>query len=80
MKVIITQKQVYGETKYYPANALAICLAELAGTKTLTPVALDNLQRHGFEIFLDPGFGPTRVNVCRDLNGGWEMRARSEAA
>ena len=36
MKILITSKDVYGETKYYPANDAAVSLAVIAGTKTLT--------------------------------------------
>jgi hypothetical protein len=36
MRIEITVREVYGETKYYPANVAAHALAAIAGTKTLT--------------------------------------------
>lgn len=44
----------YGRTVYHPANDEARALAEIAGTKTLTPAALKVArERLGFEIKLE---------------------------
>jgi hypothetical protein len=46
----ITLREVYGETKAYPACHKALIFAEMLGTKTLTQRALRDIQRLGFEV------------------------------
>ena len=46
----VTIKHVYGVEKVYPANDLALKLANLLGTKTLTHSALMALKDIGFVI------------------------------
>lgn len=46
----ITLKDVYGETKAYPACPKACLFADLLRTKTLTREALTGIQRLGYEI------------------------------
>jgi len=51
MKVIeVNLKNVYGEVKAYPVNEAAKLFADIAGTKTLTMVALKKIQALGYEI------------------------------
>ncbi len=74
MRIEITIKQVYGEDKYYPANPAARMIADIAGTKTLTPQVVDTLQRHGAEIWLASRVGPyARVSIVRDSYGRWDF-------
>jgi D-alanyl-D-alanine carboxypeptidase len=40
MEIVVRLKDVYGNTLIYPANAAAEALAEIAGTKTLTPAVM----------------------------------------
>lgn len=50
----IKARAQYGRTVYHPANEQARALAEIAGTKTLTPAALKVArERLGFEIKLE---------------------------
>lgn len=53
MQVRITARKVYGETKFYPANLQAECLATVAGTKTLTLHALRAASRMGCDVLVD---------------------------
>ena len=50
---IIKAKSVYGETRFYPANAVAQGFADIAGTKTLTPETLSVMKRMGVTLKLD---------------------------
>lgn len=52
-KMQVTAKQVYGETKFYPADEIAMAYAVALGTKTLTRHALVQARKMGFEIVLD---------------------------
>lgn len=49
--------RVYGNLTCYPVNAEANLVAQLCGTKTLTPRALELARELGFEIRLAPGTG-----------------------
>jgi hypothetical protein len=40
MNLVIRLDRVYGRTVWYPVNAEAKALAEIAGSKTLTPAVL----------------------------------------
>ncbi len=53
MEIKVTAKSVYGETKFYPANHAAQCLARIAGTKTLTVCALRYAKDMGCEVNVD---------------------------
>lgn len=55
MKMYVTAKSVYGETKIYPLCEVAKAYAEAIGTKTLTQHALKCAKRMGYEISLDAG-------------------------
>jgi hypothetical protein len=46
----IELRDIYGETKAYPANEQAKIFAQLVGTKTLTHNTLCLIERLGFEI------------------------------
>lgn len=50
MQVLIELREVYGETKAYPANEQAKLFAEMLGTKTLTHRNLCLIERLGFTI------------------------------
>jgi hypothetical protein len=43
-------KSVYGKYLYYPRNATAFTLADIAGTETLTQRTLELAKRMGFSI------------------------------
>lgn len=49
-RVIVRRREVYGVAKFYPVNDNARMIAELAGTKTLTPAAMALAQRLGFSL------------------------------
>ena len=49
MQAIIQAKEVYGETKFYPVNDIALSLAKIAGTKTLTVQTIAEAKRMGIE-------------------------------
>ena len=53
MEIKVTAKSVYGETKFYPANHAAECLAKIAGTKTLTLRVLTDAKQMGCGITID---------------------------
>ena len=49
-RITVETRNVYGVPKVYPVCKLAKQLATVAGTKTLTYHALDEIQAMGFEI------------------------------
>lgn len=49
-RIEVKLRDIYGETKAYPANAQAEALARLANTKTLTHRTLSQAADMGFEI------------------------------
>ena len=49
-KVVVEPRDVYGTRRIYPANGPAHLLAQLAGTKTLSPNDLYVIRQLGFEI------------------------------
>lgn len=53
MNILVRVKSVYGNTTIYPANEAAQTLADLAGTKTLTPRALRLARKLGHDVQLD---------------------------
>lgn len=50
MEILVVIKPQYGCVSYHPDNAQAKALAEIAGTKTLTPRVLKLAQGMGFEV------------------------------
>lgn len=50
MVALVEVRSVYGRTLYYPANDLAFSLAMLAGTETLTPIAIQLIREMGIEV------------------------------
>ena len=49
-QIVVLIKNVYGEELSYPVNEQARLLAQIAGTKTLTPATLQRAHAMGFEI------------------------------
>jgi hypothetical protein len=49
MQAIVQVKEVYGETKFYPANDIAQSIANIAGTKTLTQATILEAKKMGIE-------------------------------
>jgi hypothetical protein len=53
MQIIkLEQKQVYGNTVYYPANEAGVIFAKIANTKTLLPATLKLAKELGYTIEL----------------------------
>jgi hypothetical protein len=50
MTALIEVRTVYGRRTYYPANRLAQQLADLAGTATLTPAAIEKIREMGIKV------------------------------
>lgn len=50
ISIKIELRQVYGETKFYPACDKALRLAQIAGTKTLTRATLEQAEAMGFHV------------------------------
>lgn len=48
--VTVTVRRIYGNAVIYPADANAKFFAAIAGTKTLTVPALQQIKNLGFEI------------------------------
>jgi hypothetical protein len=60
MVIEILRREVYGTVKWYPVNATAQALAEIAGTKTLTEAVINvAMQRLGATVQFarQPGMG-----------------------
>ena len=55
--ITVSLRSVYGVTKAYPANDQAEKLADLVGTKTLTPATLLQAAKMGFRITYRDHFG-----------------------
>jgi len=51
--IVVRIKDVYGTQTVYPVCELAIGLAALAGTKTLTPAALKIIKSLGYQIAVE---------------------------
>ena len=51
--IVIKIKNVYGENKAYPVCEHAKIIAEIAGTRTLTPENLQRIERLGLEIIVE---------------------------
>ncbi|CAB4159296.1 hypothetical protein UFOVP713_72 [uncultured Caudovirales phage] len=54
MEIIISRKDVYGETKYYPVCEKAKLFAAIAGTKTLTRPVLNKIKDLGYTVAFAP--------------------------
>lgn len=50
MNITVTVRDVYGNRTIYPACDTAKLFARLAGTKTLTPAALDTIRALGYTV------------------------------
>jgi hypothetical protein len=50
--VELEERNVYGELKLYPHNRLARALAEFRGTRTFTPVMVEQLKAMGFTVLV----------------------------
>ena len=50
----ITERNVYGETKFYPACDTSKVLCEVAGTKQVTPSMISILKANGSKIVVAP--------------------------
>ena len=61
--ITVSIRNVYGEQRIYPLNALATKLARLAGTKTLTRSTLEIARAMGFNIQLEPDINPDEIGV-----------------
>ena len=48
--IVVTVRHVYGERKVYPHCTKAQHFAAIAGTKTLTPVVCETIERLGYRI------------------------------
>lgn len=70
LTVQIQIKSVYGEEKAYPANEAARCIANIAGTKTLTRASLLNVLAMGLSVEELDRHG----NLSRVIPGGPERR------
>ena len=52
--IVIEIRNVYGTEKVYPVCEQAHAFADIAGTTTLTPDALDHIQKRlGYELILE---------------------------
>jgi hypothetical protein len=50
--VELEERNVYGTLQLYPHNRLARALAEFRGTKTFTPVMVEQLKAMGFTVVI----------------------------
>lgn len=50
MNIEVTVREVYGAPNIYPANDAAKVLAQIAGTKTLTPRVLELARDLGLKV------------------------------
>jgi len=53
--IAVEVRDVYGMQKVYPADPTARHLADLAGTKTFTPRALDTIRQLGYVVEVHAG-------------------------
>lgn len=53
----VAVKSVYGQRQIYPVNAQAKALADIAGTKTLSPATIKKaIEAFGFEVVEVPAY------------------------
>lgn len=50
LSILVEIKNVYGAEKIYPISETAKIFAEIAGTKTLTPITIERVKELGYEI------------------------------
>ena len=48
--VNVKRREVYGVEKFYPIGCNAFIFAKLAGTKTLTPQAIEAIKELGYTV------------------------------
>lgn len=53
MKILLTRREVYGNTMYYPANDAARVIPFLTGRKTISLSDIDKLKQLGHEVALE---------------------------
>lgn len=53
-QITITERNVYGETKYYPACDMSRLLCEVAGTKQVTRAMIATCKSNGFRVVVAP--------------------------
>jgi hypothetical protein len=58
--------RIYGRLTCYPVNDAAKALAEIAGTKTLTPAAIEGARKLGFKVAI----APESVETLENFVGG----------
>lgn len=51
--IVVNVRHVYGERKVYPHCTKAQHFAAIAGTKTLTPVVCETIERLGYRILTE---------------------------
>lgn len=52
--ITITERNVYGETKFYPACDMSRLLCDVAGTKQVTPAMISRVKANGFRVVVAP--------------------------
>ena len=62
MEIQVIIKDQYGAVAYHPNNQAASLLAEIAGTKTLTPRVLRLAQDMGYTVFGVPHVAASNCN------------------
>lgn len=53
MDILVYKQQLYGNTRYYPANDRAEALLKLTGTKTFTPGMLKTIEQVGLKVVIN---------------------------
>lgn len=53
MEIIVRVRDVYGVRKIYPVCDKAWQFAQIAGTKTLTPQAIEHIKAIGFRVIVE---------------------------
>lgn len=67
-QITVRYREVYGRPTIYPACAQSRLLAEIAGTKTLTPHALNCARKLGFTVqyTLHDLYAPVSTSITED--------------
>lgn len=52
--ISITERNVYGETKFYPACDMSRLLCDVAGTKQVTASMIACVKANGFRVIVAP--------------------------
>lgn len=53
MRIIVNIKNVYGKETIYPVCEAAKTFAEIAGTTTLTPAAMRQIEKLGYRVLVE---------------------------